>query len=209
MVDMLWQAVDYLRQGGWVMIPLAICSVAMWILIFERIRTFHGMVNRDISIEKALGVVKGDEIELWSEGLRVQLVKAFMNEKTGDTDIDRKVLRKCTEHLRFDLKRFLPVIAVLASVAPLLGLLGTVLGMMETFDVISMFGTGNTKAMAGGISVALVTTQTGLLVAIPGLFLSGWLMRRSSRLEIRLDEITTILDRQIRRLTFDERGGSR
>jgi biopolymer transport protein ExbB len=100
---------------------------------------------------------------------------------------------------RRELSRFLAVIAVLAGIAPLLGLLGTVLGMIETFDVISIFGTGNAKAMAGGISVALITTQTGLMVAIPGLFLSGLLLRRASRLEIRLNEFTTILDRHIRR----------
>jgi len=197
MGDTLWQALEYLEQGGWIMLPLAACSVAMWILILERIRTYHGMVSGDISIEKVMRIIDGENIELWSEGLRVQLVKAFQADRSGYVDIDRKVLRKCAEKLRFDLKRYLPVIAVLASVAPLLGLLGTVLGMMETFDVISVFGTGNAKAMAGGISVALVTTQTGLLVAIPGLFLSGWLARRSKRLETRLDEITSIIDRHL------------
>jgi biopolymer transport protein ExbB len=98
------------------------------------------------------------------------------------------------------LEHFLAVIAVLASIAPLLGLLGTVLGMIETFDVIAIFGTGNAKALAGGISVALVTTQTGLLIAIPGLFVSGLLFRRSNRLKIQLDEITTILDRNLQNL---------
>jgi biopolymer transport protein ExbB len=98
------------------------------------------------------------------------------------------------------LEHYLAVIAVLASIAPLLGLLGTVLGMIETFDVIAIFGTGNAKALAGGISVALVTTQTGLLIAIPGLFVSGLLMRRSSRLMTQLDEITTILERNIKTL---------
>ncbi len=200
MVNVLWQALDYLEQGGWIMVPLALSSVAMWILILERIRTFHGMISGDISIDKALRVIDGEPFELWSEGLRVRLVKAFQAERVGLTEIDRKVLRKCTESLRFDLQRSLPVIAVLASVAPLLGLLGTVLGMIETFDVISVFGTGNAKAMAGGISVALVTTQTGLLVAIPGFFLSGWLARRSVRLETRLDEITSIIDRHLRKV---------
>ena len=78
-------------------------------------------------------------------------------------------------------------------VAPLMGLLGTVIGMIETFDVISLFGTGNAKAMAGGISVALVTTQSGLVVAIPGLFVSGFLARRSRRLESALDEFSLAL----------------
>lgn len=201
MSDVLWQALDYLEQGGWIMVPLAVCSLAMWILILERLRTYHKMMSGDIGIDRVLRLVAGDSGELESEGLRGRLVRAFQNDRSGRVDIDRKILRLCADRLRFDLKRFLPVIAVLASVAPLLGLLGTVLGMMETFNVISVFGTGNAKAMAGGISVALVTTQTGLLVAIPGLFLSGWLVRRSQRLETRLDEITTVIDRHLKKVS--------
>jgi biopolymer transport protein ExbB len=65
--------------------------------------------------------------------------------------------------------RSLAVIGVLAAMAPLMGLLGTVTGMITTFDILAIFGTGNVKAMAGGISESLITTQTGLIVAIPGL----------------------------------------
>jgi biopolymer transport protein ExbB len=93
--------------------------------------------------------------------------------------------------------RSLAVIAVLAAVSPLFGLLGTVAGMITTFDVISLFGTGNAKAMAGGISEALITTQSGLLAAVPGLFSSVWLMRCANRLERGLDEMLMILKRYL------------
>ncbi len=89
------------------------------------------------------------------------------------------------------------VIAVLAAIAPLLGLLGTVLGMIETFDVISVFGTGNARAMAGGISVALITTQTGLLVAIPGLIMSNRLGHKVAGLRTTLEEATTKMTRSL------------
>jgi biopolymer transport protein ExbB len=180
------------------MIPLGIISLAMWGLIIERVVTFSSLSRHDISTYKAVQILAGEEIQLWSEGLRVQLLQNFLKERSGDPEIDRRVLRLVTERMRRGLRKYLAVIAVLASIAPLMGLLGTVLGMIETFDVISLFGTGNAKAMAGGISVALVTTQTGLLVAIPGLILSGLLLRRSQRLETRLDELTTILDRVVR-----------
>ena len=75
--------------------------------------------------------------------------------------------------------------------------LGTVTGMMTTFDVIALFGTGNARAMAGGISEALITTQSGLLVAIPGLLMSAFLIRRADRLEDRLDELIMTLKRHI------------
>ena len=81
-----------------------------------------------------------------------------------------------TESPRLD--RFSALILVLAAIAPLLGLLGTVTGMIATFDTITQFGTGNPKLLSGGISEALITTELGLIVAIPsvlfGNLLKGW-----------------------------------
>jgi biopolymer transport protein ExbB len=85
------------------------------------------------------------------------------------------------------LNRFGPMIMMIAGVAPLLGLLGTVTGMIQTFDVITEFGTSDPKLLAGGIAVALVTTEPGLLVAIPcllfGNLLSGWADRIKDDME--------------------------
>jgi len=85
------------------------------------------------------------------------------------------------------LNRFGAVIIVIAAVSPLLGLLGTVTGMISTFDVITEFGTGDPKLLSGGISIALVTTQLGLIVAIPllliGNVLSGWAERIKDEME--------------------------
>lgn len=90
--------------------------------------------------------------------------------------IDEAVL-----HEQPTLDRFGSAIFVIAAVAPLLGLLGTVTGMIATFDIITEFGTGNPKLLSGGISIALVTTELGLIVAIPALimgnFLNGWAER--------------------------------
>jgi biopolymer transport protein ExbB len=198
-MELLRNSYDYLLQGGWIMIPLCIVSMIMWILIFERMYTFRTMQRKDITSDLALQVIEGKRVELYSGGLKTRLVKCFVKDRTGIPQVDRDMLRLHTVELHDSLGKFLPAIAVLASIAPILGLLGTVLGMIETFNVISVFGTGNAKAMAGGISVALVTTQTGLLIAIPGLFLSGWLSRQARRLSARLEETSSILDRAIRR----------
>ncbi len=93
------------------------------------------------------------------------------------------------------LDRYLALITILAGIAPLCGLLGTVTGMINTFDIISVFGTGNAKAMAGGISEALITTQAGLLVAIPGLYLSNFLRQRSHNLKQRVSSVGIYLTR--------------
>jgi len=86
------------------------------------------------------------------------------------------------------LEKGLSMIKLLAGVAPLLGLLGTVTGMIATFQTISLFGTGDPKLMASGISQALVTTMLGLMVAIPLLFLHSLLASRSRTLVQILDE---------------------
>ena len=79
------------------------------------------------------------------------------------------------------LERFLPFMALTAAAAPLLGLLGTVTGMIKTFNLITIFGTGDAKSLSSGISEALVTTELGLVVAIPSLILHGLLSRMAKQ----------------------------
>lgn len=195
MGDWYFETMEYLEQGGWVMVPLALCSLAMWLLILDRVLVFRRFGNRDLDLATVLHRVRGGGNGKPLPGLRGELFGTFLRDRFGDPEVDRHVLKQIQESLRGALRSRLAVIAVLAGVAPLLGLLGTVLGMIHTFEVISLFGTGNARAMAGGISMALVTTQAGLLVAIPGLFISGFLARRARRLENSLDEFSHQLDR--------------
>lgn len=181
MVEQVQAALDYLRQGGWVMVPLAAVSIVMWTLIYERLHAYRVLARAD--------------------GLRRRLLDgcgrgaADREERPDRTAADRAVLRMSARRIDEEIERYLALITVLVAVAPLLGLLGTVLGMTETFRVIATFGTGNTRALAGGISVALITTQTGLLIAVPGLFLRGRLRGQAEALHHRLDELVTMLER--------------
>ncbi len=196
-MDLLQSAVDYLTQGGWVMSPLILCSVIMWTLIAERLHFFSVLSRQDIRIRDAIRLLREAESGMAMKGLRARIVESFVRERTGDPSLDKNILYHCALRQRPQLRRYLAVIAVLAAVAPLLGLLGTVIGMVHTFNVISIFGTGNVKGLSSGISVALITTQSGLIVAIPGLFLSGYLYRRAARLEMRLEEIAVVLMRHV------------
>jgi len=198
-VDLLHRAVEYFVQGGWVMGPLSLCSLIMWALIGERALFFYAQKREDIDIREAIEMLEGRRPAAGGRGLRARLVKNFLKERTGMRDLDRNLLYHWSLREKPLLRRRLAAIGVLASVAPLLGLLGTVIGMVHTFQVITLFGTGNTKALSSGISVALITTEAGLIVAIPGLFLSGWLCRRADRLERRLEEITAVLMRHVGR----------
>lgn len=94
-------------------------------------------------------------------------------------------------------KRWLPILAVFATAAPLLGLLGTVAGMIDTFQSMSLFGAGDPKLVSGGISLALVATELGLLVAIPVLLLHSWLHSSSNRLiQVLEEEVASLVARR-------------
>ncbi len=197
-MDLLTDSFNYLQQGGWIMLPLGASSLLMWTLIIERLYRYRCWIFEDIGIGEAIEALRRGSLPDSGDGLRSVLVRDFLAKKTGDGELDRQILNECAMRIKPRLERSLAVITVLAAIAPLLGLLGTVIGMIETFDVISIFGTGNAKAMAGGISVALITTQSGLLIAIPGLLLSGMLRRRANNLSDRLTEATIALGRSVR-----------
>ena len=89
---------------------------------------------------------------------------------------------------RLRVQRFLPFIAICAAASPLLGLLGTVVGIIETFKMITLFGTGNVQTLSGGISQALITTEIGLIVAIPALLLHSFLSRQAKGVTDRMEQ---------------------
>ncbi len=102
--------------------------------------------------------------------LSVYKENASLDNETLELKLDEKILQETGK-----LERFLWMIKVVSAVAPLMGLLGTVTGMIRTFQIITLFGTGDPKLMAGGISEALVTTMLGLVTAIPLVLLHSWL----------------------------------
>lgn len=202
MTEAFWFTVEYFRQGGWIMLPLVATSVVLWTMIVDRWREFRVLGRGDLDTKEIIALASGEgdvpEIPEGHEvGLRTRLVREFLKERSGVVRLDRKILEQVSLQMQQSLDARLAAIAVLAAIAPLLGLLGTVLGMIETFEVISVFGTGNSRAMASGISIALITTQTGLLVAIPGMLMSNRLNRAAQTLKTNLDETTAVMARHL------------
>ena len=201
MDDFFYQMTAYIRSGGVVMVPILCVSLVMWVLIFNRLFFLHRLYVKNIPRAMAGELVRDNH---WPEqrykGANASLVRAFLSRRSTvpDPNLDENILDETVMAMTASLDQYLALIAVLAAVAPLMGLLGTVVGMMETFDVITMFGTGNVRAMASGISVALVTTQTGLMISIPGLYMSGWLNRRASNLQHRITSTAMYLKPFIR-----------
>jgi biopolymer transport protein ExbB len=187
-VDLTWRLLEFAKAGGWVMVPVGVTSLLMWTLIGERLLTFRRLGSRDMGVQDAVHAVQGAPVNHFGHGLRATLVRNFVRMRTGDRDLDRRILKECALRIQPSIERNLAVIAVLGSIAPLLGLLGTVSGMITTFTVIAQLGTGNARPLAGGISEALVATEAGLLVAIP---------RRAQRLSHQLDQTTLLLQHQL------------
>ena len=187
MKELLFSIEHYMRSGGIVMIPILTVSFFMWLLIFNRMLFLHRLYARNISREQAGELVRDNQApDERSQGANSLLVREFLALRSHDPELDDFIMDETVVRLISTLDDHLSTIRVLAAIAPLLGLLGTVIGMMGTFDVITLFGTGNAKAMAGGISVALITTQTGLMVSIPGLYMSGFLSKRAHNVKYRI-----------------------
>lgn len=196
-MDYLITAYEYYRPGGVIMVTLAVLSVWMWTLIIERILFFRKMDTHDTNINEAINMIARRQPAQPRPGLCYVIVSEYLRMHSQDTTLNRRILDQLVLKKRPKMSRFLQTITILAATAPLLGLLGTVTGIITTFDAITLFGTGNAKALAGGISKALITTQCGLLVGIPGLFMGSFLTRRSHSIEQRLTETVMALKRAI------------
>ncbi|ODS33066.1 MAG: biopolymer transport protein [Candidatus Scalindua rubra] len=176
----------FLLSGGPVMIPLAIVTLAALILIIERLfffrkeRSMHDHLMGDIISLCAEG--RHDEAEdicRQHEGPIARTLAACISRREQGVSAMEDSVQESIMHEIPRLEHFLPAIGVLAAVAPLLGLLGTVTGMINTFHMIAIFGSGNPGLMAGGISEALITTATGLVIAIPVLLAHNFLSTKA------------------------------
>jgi biopolymer transport protein ExbB len=198
--DQYYALEAYLVAGGMVMLPLLAISIIMWILIINRMFFFRRLNQKNMTRERAARYIQEGQIPDPQDykGAIAMLVMEFQARRTGTMNIDRYILDETVMSVVSKLDDNLTIIGVLARVSPLLGLLGTVTGMIATFDIISVFGAGNARAMAGGISEALITTQTGLIVAIPGLYAHNFLTRRAENLKRRVASVGMYLSRNLK-----------
>jgi len=169
------------------------------LLIIDRALFIGRLYRRPLSFDQAYRLIAEGALpeKRQRDGALGRLVTLVLLSSQDTNHPAPEVLDPAVRALQRSLTNHLATIGALAAVAPLLGLLGTVTGMITTFDVMAIFGTGNARAMAGGISEALITTQTGLLVAIPGLYMQTFLERRAANLARRLSAAGLYLQRHL------------
>ncbi len=159
MHELVEKLAGFFDQGGPLLWAILALSTLMWALILERYLFVRTRLPR----------------------LRAELGVAWRKREARTGAASQRLMLALIERLESELGRFLLPIRSLTSILPMLGLLGTVSGMIKVFEVITVFGTGNTRGMAAGISEALITTLAGLLTALPGLYLVSGLEGRATR----------------------------
>jgi biopolymer transport protein ExbB len=201
----LSDVLDFLVSGGPVMVPIGLASVVAMAALMERIvalRTSR-IVPQGFAVEVTELLNQGrypDALTLCrkSESAVSRVVEIAIVAR-GHTRAEIKVrLEEIGRREASELERYSQVLGTIASVTPLLGLLGTVWGMILTFAVIQEEGLGGVANLAGGISQALITTMAGLSVGIPTLIAYKWVLSRADELVLEMEEISlSVLDKLV------------
>jgi len=192
----LWIVISFIK-GGMVMYPILLCSILALAIIMERLISLRRkkiiypelleVVRRycqTMEIEKAITVCKNNDITM-SRILKAGLLRA----NYGILEIERAI-EGAGNHEATLLNANLRGLGVIANLAPLLGLLGTVTGMIKAFGAIAESGTGNPSVVASGIAEALITTAAGLIVGIPTLAVYYYFKGRVDRLVFEMEEVS-------------------
>jgi len=186
---------ELLKAGGILMVPIVACSILALAIILERFWTLRpSRVAPPQTINELWRWIKKKELNgrklkalQGSSPLGRILAGGLMNAKHG-----REIMKESIEHeasqVIHDLERFLNPLGTVATITPLLGLLGTVIGMIKVFAEIQLAGVGNAGNLAGGISEALITTAAGLSVAIPALIGHRYFIRRVDELVVGMEQ---------------------
>jgi biopolymer transport protein ExbB len=150
---------DFMEAGGDVLYGILFVTVLMWTFILERLWFFFIALPRRVAQVRECWEARSDTSSWYARQVRAELVSG----------------------IRLDCQRFVPLVKSMMVVLPLLGLLGTVTGMIAVFEVMALTGTGNARLMAAGVSKATIPTMAGLVAALSGLYFAAWLDKKAKR----------------------------
>tara|TARA_Y100000590_G_scaffold450928_1_gene591405 strand:+ start:93 stop:743 length:651 start_codon:yes stop_codon:yes gene_type:complete len=186
---------EFVKAGGWMMLPILICSVVSMAIVIER---FWSLQKRRITPNDLgtqvwqwarSGILDDKRIETLRVGspLGRVLAAGLVNRKYA-REVMKEGIEEVGRHVVYELGRYLNTLGTIAAVSPLLGLLGTVIGMIKVFAAITTQGVGDASVLAGGISEALITTAAGLSVAIPTLMFYRYFRNRVEGLVVTMEQ---------------------
>jgi len=193
----MWEIV---RAGGWMMGPIILFSVVAAAIILERLWTLQDrrVIPSDLTRRVWQLVEAGQVNDQIIEALRQnsalgKVLAAGLANRHRSREALMERLEDAGRHVVHELERFLNTLGTIAGVSPLLGLLGTVGGIIKSFNAITSGGMGDPRLLSGGIAQALVTTAAGLMVAIPSLIAYRYLRGRVDRIVIEIEKDAILL----------------
>jgi len=180
---------EHVTAGGPVMVPILLLAAAALVTALVKSwqlarvpRPSQKRVAELLEAVRRRDVAKAIELARGIRGPTGEMLQAGVAHLREPRELVEEIMFERTLEAKLGLQRFLSFIALTAAAAPLLGLLGTVTGIMNTFKLITVFGTGDARTLSSGISEALITTEFGLIVAIPSLLLHAYLSRKVRRM---------------------------
>lgn len=190
---------EIIVKGGWIMAPILLCSIVALGIILERfwsLRTAQvvpaNLVHQVWEWTKS-GAVDRDKIKSLRATPLGRVLAAGLVNVAHSREVMKESIEDTGRHVVHDLERFLNTLGTIAAISPLLGLLGTVSGMISIFSSITEHGVGNPAALAGGIAEALITTFAGLVVAIPALMFHRYFRGKVDELVVRMEQEALLL----------------
>jgi biopolymer transport protein ExbB len=205
---------EMVTAGGWLMLPILLCSVVALGICVERLITLNAeKISPPHLLARVWTQLKNNELDaiklrtLRASSPLGEILAAGLGNAHHGRDVMKESIEEAASHVVHSLERYLNPLGTIAAVTPLLGLLGTVVGMIKVFTEIMAQGTGNASVLAGGISEALVTTAAGLSVAIPSLIMHRYFVSRIDGIVIGLEQETIKLVDALHNESADDNDG--
>ncbi len=186
---------EFYTAGGWIMHPLFFCLIVASAIIGERFWVLQAKrISPTDVTDEILHWLRNDQIDnkkihkLYNSSPLGQILAAGLMHRNSSRDATREAIEDIGRHVAVTLERNLNTLGTIAAISPLLGLLGTVIGMIKVFAVITTEGVGNPNTLAGGISEALLTTAFGLMIAIPSVIFYRHFKAKINNLIIHMEQ---------------------
>lgn len=187
--------IDLLKAGGYIMYPIVLCSLAAFVICVERSWSLRrSRITPKHLVAQVWSWIKNNQLDKGrlkklkdSSPLGEILAAGLVNHAHGRETM-KESIQDAGRLATISLERYLNTLGTIAQVTPLLGLLGTVIGMIRVFTVITVQGTGDSAVLAGGISEALITTATGLIIGIPALIFHRHFERKVDELVVAMEQ---------------------
>jgi biopolymer transport protein ExbB len=187
---------DILVAGGWLMLPLVICSILILAIALERIWALNSTKICPPKLTAETWQKLSDQGRFSNDDLRKlrqnsplgSILAAGLSNITHGRDTVRESMEAAANQVVHELEKFLTALSVIATISPLIGLLGTVMGMIDVFSAIVIQGSNDIGMLAAGINKALITTAAGLSVAIPATMLDRYFTRRVESISVDLEK---------------------